>query len=176
MWNKEETIAHLGDYHRVFDKCYDAGYRFKEMGVYVSEGITRTEYLTSTLLDEVTKLSLPSTLTEIGEKSFYGTSITELDIPESVTRIELGAFDRSDYLTEIIIPDKVEYIGPFAFGVTETKNSLVKELRIPVSVTYVDYRAFQSRAYITIIVPKETDISTWHPDWDYGYEISVVRE
>jgi len=50
-----------------------------------------------------------------GMPSPYKSMITEVTIPNSITRIEGSAFQNCKNLTSITIPDSVTYIGPRAF-------------------------------------------------------------
>jgi hypothetical protein len=48
-------------------------------------------------------------VTHIGERAFNGINLTSISIPEGVTHIEGGAFDRNSYLSEIIVPADISY-------------------------------------------------------------------
>ncbi|MDE6267909.1 MAG: leucine-rich repeat domain-containing protein [Muribaculaceae bacterium] len=58
--------------------------------------------------------TLPPSVTAIGENTFFGTSITSLEIPASVTSIARGAFAGSS-LTEISLPDNLTNISEAMF-------------------------------------------------------------
>lgn len=59
-------------------------------------------------------------------------------IPDTVTRIEPGAFAISLYLKNVSIPDSVSYIGPSAFLDSQALESIV----IPDGVTRIEYATF----------------------------------
>lgn len=59
----------------------------------------------------------------IGNSAFKGTSISQINIPETVTKIEESAFARCNNLTEIYIPSSVSIVEYYAFGGC---NSLTK--------------------------------------------------
>ncbi len=64
----------------------------------------------------VTDLIIPYGITEIGENQFYSyNQFTSIQIPDSVTRIENGAFRACNYgaegVTELVFSASVEYIG-----------------------------------------------------------------
>jgi hypothetical protein len=62
-------------------------------------------------------ITLPSTLTSIGEGAFYGCSgLTSVTIPGSVTSIGEGAFAYCSGLTSVTIPGSVTSIGYAAFA------------------------------------------------------------
>lgn len=62
------------------------------------------------------KSVIPSTVTTIGNRAFYMCSgLTEIEIPDSVTKIEDYAFASSG-LTSIVIPNSVTSIAGFAFN------------------------------------------------------------
>jgi len=61
--------------------------------VVISNGVTYIGENAFYYFDNVTSLSLPNTLIEIGEDAFYHCSMTSLVIPNSVTTIGWSAFD-----------------------------------------------------------------------------------
>lgn len=63
-----------------------------------------------------TSVTIPNTITEIGEYSFNGCkSLTNIVIPNSVTTIKEHAFTDCTSLTNITIPNSVTEIGWMAF-------------------------------------------------------------
>ena len=74
-------------------------------------GTTLTKYLGTD-----TFVSIPDTVTTIGEEAFSGNeTVTGVEIPDSITTISFNAFKNCTALTGIIVPDTVEKIGPGAF-------------------------------------------------------------
>ena len=65
----------------------------------------------------VTELIIPNTVTKINDAAFrYCSSLTSIIIPDSVTSIGEFAFRHCSSLTSITIPDSVTSIGDWAFG------------------------------------------------------------
>ena len=64
---------------------------------------------------ELGKVTIPDTVTHIGNWAFNGCALTELTIPDSVISIGYSAF-LACRASEIFIPDSVEYIGEKAFS------------------------------------------------------------
>jgi hypothetical protein len=64
----------------------------------------------------LTSITIPESVTEIGEHAFEGcSSLTSITIPESVTVIGESAFAGCSSLTSITIPKRVTVIGGYAF-------------------------------------------------------------
>ena len=102
---------------------YDSSVRYNSWEVYASrvEKVTVVEGITK-LADEVfekhgnlTDVSLPSTLTEIPTRAFYGCSkLEKIVLPEGVTVIGMFAFSGTG-LKEITIPETLTGAGMYAF-------------------------------------------------------------
>ncbi len=64
----------------------------------------------------ITELVVPDDITKIGSNAFFGcTSLTSVTIPNSVTSIEDSAFDSCSSLANVMILDSVMSIGEYAF-------------------------------------------------------------
>ncbi len=85
----------------------------------------------------------------IAEYAFYGSSITSINIPNSVTEIGRDAFHYCSSLTSVTIPNSVTEIGFQTFCGCRSLTSIT----IPNSVTVIDSDAFcdcSSLASVTI--------------------------
>jgi hypothetical protein len=79
---------------------------------------------------DFTKVVIPESVEVISSSAFYGTKITEVEIPLSVKRIENQAFQECKDLKSVVIADGVRKIGDNAF-----KSCAIDTIRIPSSVT-----------------------------------------
>ena len=88
----------------------------------------------------LTQINIPDSVTSIGNYAFQGCySLTQINIPDSVTSIGISAFYNCTSLTQINIPDSVTSIGISAF---QGCYSLT-QINIPDSVTSIGNYAFQ---------------------------------
>ena len=95
----------------------------------------------------VTKANL-TTATKISNYAFTGcTSLTSINIPDSVTRIGDGAFSDCTSLTSINIPDGVTSIGDSAFDGCSSLTSI----NIPDGETSIGWRTFCGCSSLTSI-------------------------
>ena len=100
-----------------------------------------------------TKLTIPSEIdgykvTSVGSSAFYGcTSLTSVNIPDSVKSIGDHAFLICTSLTSITIPDGVTSIGVGVFGFCNSLTSIT----IPDSVTSIGDEAFYDCAWLTSV-------------------------
>lgn len=78
--------------------------------VIVEEGITSVGAYAVECMEGVKEVSLPSTLTKIGDGAFYYTAFPSIDLPKNLKYIGKKALC-SYNLTEVYIPASVEYIG-----------------------------------------------------------------
>ena len=74
-------------------------------------------------------------------------NLISVTIPDSVTKIDFGAFDGCSSLTRITIPDSVTSIGGKAFS----RCTRLTEIEIPNSVTKIGYNAFDGCSSLTSI-------------------------
>jgi hypothetical protein len=65
-------------------------------------------------------------LTTIRSYAFYGrVGLTNVNIPDNITAINLGAFRECTSLTSVTIPDSVTSIGDSAFGYCDSLTSVI---------------------------------------------------
>lgn len=73
-----------------------------------TKSIGRSVFYNCTNLKTV---AFSSNLETIGQYAFDSTHLTSVTLPNGLLRIEDGAFENNYYLTKIVIPDSVEFIG-----------------------------------------------------------------
>ena len=93
----------------------------------------------------MTSITIPNSVTSIGDFAFYGCGLTSIIIPSSITIIEDYTFGDCN-LTSVIIPNSVTTIGNYAFG-----NCHFTSITIPNSVTTIGHAAFLICGMLTSI-------------------------
>ena len=94
------------------------------------------------------KYSIKEGVKVVGNDAFQGCgSLTNIDLPDSLTSIGRNAFWGCDSLTSIIIPNGVTSIGNYAFGWCDSLTSII----IPNSVTNIGDGAFNLCCSLTCI-------------------------
>lgn len=84
--------------------------------------------------------TIPSTVTSIGKYAAYHlTYLTSVDIPDSVTNIEINAFASSVNLADVTFGNSVKNIGPYVFAGTSLTNVIIGK-----SVTNIGLNAFMA--------------------------------
>ena len=145
-------------------------YKYEIEEIVIGEGVTNVGAHVFQDCRNLTKVTLPSTLTRIEEYAFESsgineitipsgvnyigtyalssTKITSLVIPEGVTWIDCAS--NCSELSEVMLPSTIKEISGYAFSNCKNLKSLV----IPSGVTCIEYRAFYGCAGLeTIIVP-----------------------
>lgn len=87
---------------------------------------------------QITDITIPNSVTEIGEGAFMDSGITEINIPDSVTEIGGGAFRQCNNLKKIKLPASLTSINAELFLSCYNLTSI----DIPNSVTSIDVMAF----------------------------------
>lgn len=85
---------------------------------------------------------------------------TQYIIPEGIERICGGAFQGDAYLTNIVMPESLRYIGSSAFAMTK-----VEELHIPTEVISISEEAFPAsikHIYFYSSIPPTMKVSIWY--------------
>ena len=103
-------------------------------------------------------ITIPNTITTIGNYAFSQTPLSNVDIPNSVTQIGAYAFEQCTSLTTVNIPNSVVQIGDHAFlGCTSLAT-----VYIPDSVVQIDSGAFSRCTSLTDVrlSPKLAKISS----------------
>ena len=149
---------------------YLQGQNFKLTHVIVPEGygkIGANTFDTGGGVTLLTNVTLPNSLTEIGEKAFLyagklasielganltyigkeafvGTGLTSISFPENLDKIDDGAFYGLN-ITNLVFNEKLRFIGNSAFALPSEQTETV--LMIPASVKYIGPFAFNFRQY-----------------------------
>ena len=117
-------------------------------------------------LYELTSITLPSTLKEIGVCSFYQCdALTSITCPDSLKVIANSAFYDCSYLESVSFNEGLETIGKSAFGYCKR----LKDVIIPSTVSNIQEAAFQNNASMTKITILNPNCSifdsaiTFHP-------------
>ncbi len=98
----------------------------------------------------LTTITLPDSVTSIGDGAFAMCSLTSITLPDSITSIGDSAFYMCIGLTEITLPDSVTSIGDSAFFMCS-----LTEITLPDSVTSIGDSAFSFCNKLTTITVTE---------------------
>ena len=97
----------------------------------------------------LTSIEIPNSVTSIGDHAFGEcSSLTSIEIPNSVTSIGSSTFYNCSSLTSIEIPNSVTYIGSSAFSSCSSLTSI----EIPSSVTSIGENVFYGCSSLTSII------------------------
>ncbi len=150
---------------------YTAFMNSKLTELIISEGVTSLEPHSVCDMLNVSKVTLPTTLTEIGSYSFSESRITSISIPDSVTTLGNSCFSNCVMLTDVTVGSGIETINESVFSncnklknitLSEGLKSIGKsafmscerlvELTIPSTVTSIgDYAFSGCRSLKTVL-------------------------
>lgn len=119
-------------------------------------------------------VSIPATVTYIGEQAFGNSGISSVFIPEGVTAIPNFVFQNCYNLTNVILPESLQSIGLSAF---ENCRNL-SELTIPQNVTSISNMAFHLCSSLIRLTCRATNPpqiqSATFDQWHYETTIVIV--
>ena len=119
----------------------------------------------------LSEIVIPSSVTRIGDSAFDTcSSLSEIVIPSSVTSIGDSAFSSCDSLSEIVIPSSVTSIGDSAFYGCYSLSEIV----IPSSVTSIGDGAFSSCDSLSEIVIPSSVISVGYGAFSFCSSLSEI--
>lgn len=100
---------------------------------------------------DLTEIVIPDGVTKIGQYAFYMfTKLTRVTIPNSVKTIGSYAFAKCNKLTSVTIPDSITYLGENAF----TECSALESIELPKSLTSILIFTFSNcRKIESITIP-----------------------
>lgn len=101
----------------------------------------------------LTSISLPNSITYIGESAFFECGLLEINIPESVTDIHKSAFERCTNLSQVKMPQHLTSISERLFE----ECSSLRNIEIPESVTSIGVYAFSQSGLESIVIPNSVN-------------------
>ena len=120
----------------------------------------------------LTQINIPDSVTSIDTGVFQNCySLTQINIPDSVTSISSSAFYNCYSLTQINIPDSVTSISANAF---QNCYSLT-QINIPDSVTSIDTGAFQNCRVLTQINISDSVTSISYSAFQNCYSLTQIN-
>ena len=120
-------------------------------GAVFGEGITNIPSNAFVGCNGFQKITIPNTVTKIGNRALCGTGLDVVELPDSVEYIEEGAFLFCRSMTKIKLPKNLKIIGESAFSGCVTLHSIF----IPEGVEYIGEGAFSGSAIRAIVFPSQ---------------------
>ena len=123
---------------------YEDAYKIKK--VVIEPGVTTVGAYSFYGAKNLTQVELPDTLERIEYYAFYGChTLPEIRIPEGVTYIGRIAFESCWSLERATIPESLQYLGENAFAYCRS----LKEVSVPAGLTQIEDYAFAECAGMT---------------------------
>ena len=120
----------------------------------------------------LTSITIPNSVTSIGAMAFFSCSnLTSITLPNSVTNIDNHTFNHCEALTSINIPNSVISIGNWAFS----DCSSLKSINIPNSIVSIGEGAFNNCSGLTsITIPNNVTSIGEHAFWQCSSLSEVI--
>lgn len=95
--------------------------------------------------DVITSITIPSSITSIGDYAFWMCKFTECTIPSSVKHIGIGAFDDTPWLTKKRAENPLVIVNNILVDATTVKGNVT----LPNTLTSITPYAFYKNSYLT---------------------------
>lgn len=119
----------------------------------------------------VTNLEIPDEISEINMYVFCGcTSLTSINIRNNITSIGNGAFFYCSKLTSVVIPDSVTSIGESVFASCANLTSVL----LPNTITKISYGTFRNCLSLTSVVIPNSVTSIGSSAFSHCYSLTSV--
>lgn len=153
---QERGITQNGDYYVVYNEVPNMGNYFMYgitdlTAMMVNEGARYVSLNTFTNCTNLKYISLPNTITGIGNGAFEGcTSLTQISIPDSVTTLQSNVFKNCTSLKNVKLPNSITQLSMDLFA----NCSSLTQITIPESVSHIMAGAFDNTGLQEIIIPE----------------------
>ena len=131
--SKTLTISGTGEFEPINEETAK-----RAQNVVIEDGITAVPPRAFINYRYVTQVTLPDSITKVGENAFSSCKFTNITLPDGVTQIGARAFKGCQSLKKVTLPNGVTQIGRETFY--ECKS--LEEVTLPDSVTQIGARAF----------------------------------
>ncbi|MBR4224393.1 MAG: leucine-rich repeat domain-containing protein [Oscillospiraceae bacterium] len=141
-----DGVTHIGD-----TSFYYLGENCDEVNVTLPTSITSIgEYALGYV--NIKSIVIPENVVTIGKEAFCATALSEIAIPDTVTSIDEGIFCNCEHLAWVELPENghITKIPDFMFSSCES----LYEVNIPASVTEIGDYAFQICGFESIDIPE----------------------
>lgn len=110
---------------------------------------------------DLTSIELPSGVTKIGDKAFSGcTNLSSLTLPSGVKEIGYAAFSDCESLRSINLPSDLKYIGMYAFDGCTDLTSIYAFMEKPCKIEETTFDN-ETKINATLYVPKGSLLDYW---------------
>lgn len=103
--------------------------------------------------NDMTDISLPDGLVEIGQTAFQNSKLTSVSIPDSVTTMGMGTFTGSADLTSVKLSKNVADIPQAAFNAGTSVTAKIPTIEIPEGVKTIGDNAFTGMKVENLTLP-----------------------
>ena len=120
----------------------------------IPEGVTNIGEYAFFVCAGLTEIELPNTVTKIEDAAFSSTQLRRIEIPDSVTSLGGWAFSECYDLKEVALSENITEVQPYTFADCES----LKKIKIPEGVVRIGEGAFKDSALERIILPKSLEV------------------
>lgn len=162
----------MADWNGYYNAEYSPWYHNEQIKkIVIGEGVTSIGTFAFDECSEVTEISMPATVTKMGDFALYGcrslstidishveefgaralgnTGLKKVAVPSGIIELQNGVFENCTSLTMVTLPEGLTKIGSIFNGCTS-----LADIALPSSLKYIGSNAFSNTAIETITIPE----------------------
>lgn len=121
---------------------------------------------------ELTAADIPDTLISIGQYAFSGCSEMDIVLPDTLERIEWGAFYQCKVPSELVLPEGLKYLDSYAFSSTAVEKAF-----LPEQIEFVGGRPFpdETKMYASLQTAARVLTESFYPTEQPAIRLIYLR-
>lgn len=167
-----EQVYYDGTTYKVTSIASQAFYRSRATEVQIPNTVTTIGDQAFTYDDYLTSITLPVNLNKVGQGLLDGTSVTNVAVPEGITKLPSFTFQSCTQLHSVFLPSKLKSIGSYGFNNCHQLAEIYCAAPTPPDASA--WAIFISLKNIDVIVPDDQAVAAYKKNAVWGNDTTFT--